>query len=154
MDEKFNPSREWFLKEVAVHGEEAVEATEHIFEWASSQHLKDAWAAPHYEWGRSYTPVIPEVEGETAPFSVAPKYGHVFMGGKEIRQRHPFTLKNRWDEVVARLYEIPEVVETEGGYYPHIGLNALSDSETWTAFFTVVDDVVGALRRSAERGIR
>ena len=94
------------------------------------------------------------IEWEPTPIGVRTSPPRLFIEGDKLRRHAPFNMERNWDQVLERLYAIPQVKRTEGKTYPNILLRDLQDQGTWSAFFGIVDEVIDRVRRAADRGLR
>jgi hypothetical protein len=146
--------RATFTELIRQNGEPAdVVVLGRIFAWASEHELKDTWESGSAH-GDGWAPVMKHVEWEPVPFGIGTTPPRLFVSGENLRRHHPFRADQRWQSVLDQLYEIPAVVRTEQGYFPHIRLRDLEPEATWSAFTSVVEAMLAEVRRSSERGIR
>ena len=75
------------------------------------------------------------------------------MIGDALKRQNPSNIEERYQELLDRLYEIPQVVQTPDSIYPHIALVDLADEETWDRFFGVMDWAVARITSAAQRGL-
>jgi hypothetical protein len=142
-----------FLDEVReAVGDDAAKVAARVFEWVPDHGLRDYFGGRNAH-GLGYAPIIVGVEWRPAVFDVASTYGHIFLTGEELDRHAPFKIGTKYDELLRRLYEIPEVVRTEKGFYPHVPLAALADGPKWDAFFGVMEWAIGEIKRAAARGL-
>ena len=145
--------RESFVAEILRNGSDDEAAVMgRIFDWADGHGLRDIWSLPSY--GHGYYAVMQRIEWEPTPIGVRTSPPRLFIEGDKLRRHAPFNMERNWDQVLERLYAIPQVKRTEGKTYPNILLRDLQDQGTWSAFFGVVDEVIDRVRRAADRGLR
>jgi hypothetical protein len=146
--------REKFLELIRQHGEDAdVEVMRRIFAWADERGMKETWEAGSVH-GDGYVPVLKSIEWEPSLLGVATDPPRLFVTGEVLRRHHPFKIEKNWQDVLDRLYQIPNVVQTELGFYPNVLLRDLAKSGIWDRFFRVIDWIEAQVRRSVDLGIK
>ena len=73
--------------------------------------------------------------------------------GDALRRQNSFSIQERYQELIDRLYAIPQGVQTPDSIYPHLSLVDLADDETWNRFFGVMEWVVARVTSAATRGL-
>ena len=83
------------------------------------------------------------------PFTVTSKTGRVGLEGSSIggKGRRPYGSESSFERLLGRLKAVPGVAQHKNTY-PDIGLDLLVDEATFASFFSVMDEVVGQIRRA------
>jgi len=114
-----------FLEEIREHGDEGdLAVAERIFDWAKQHRMRDSWHVRPSEHGEVFTPILKGIEWEPVVIEVGSTPPRLFLSGLNLRRHYPFKVEAKWQEVLDRLYVIPQVVPTEQNFYPYVELAA------------------------------
>ena len=141
---------DWLEQLEAQRGADEAAVASRIAEWSTDHNLKHRGDGnPQHSQGIVYTPVIPAIDWDPAPFAVSSKLGRVALSGANIgaQGRRPYGNESSFSRLLERLKAIPGVAPHKGTY-PDITLADLADDATFTLYFDLMDEVVRQIRRA------
>jgi hypothetical protein len=145
--------RDDFLATLTTNaGEADAKVARRIMAWADDRDLRETYLPANVQ-GAAFSPVIRGTRMDVSPFNVASVDPDVYVAGEGLRRQNPFDIRANYQELLDKLYAIPQVVKTPKSVFPHIALADLADDDVWDRFFDVMGSVVDRVKRSAARGL-